>query len=413
MKRVLAILLLAAALLLGGCRFFSLDPSGQQSGASSASGRPADYAALLEGKWCYQRLSRSLQENYAALYAAVHEGFRQDETVVVSGEERHGVQVKLPRELTSADDMTLLYTAFITDNPEFFYLGNAYSYEGYHVGDSNRYTAIILVYMMDASARLQAKQELDRVIQELVAGMPADADGFESELYLHDALLARCVYDKEAAASARPASEYPHAFSAYGALVNGRAVCEGYSRAFQLLLHEVGMDSTLVTGQSLEGEPHMWNLVTVDGYNYHVDTTWNLTEKGIRHTYFNLNTEDIQLSHTIDEGNIGIDTCTATAANYFVRKGQYITSAATKEQLAAVVAGALEFTPKTLELRFAENQYTGSMLLLTTNPRWFLSVVNEAMEPTGRVLQSYETETDDVYGIVVLTEIRQKNPDFS
>lgn len=412
MKRRLTAVTLAAVLLLSGCHFLSSDSSAP-SGGDTASSRYAERDPVLEKNWCYQRLSRPLQENYAALYTAVREGFSQDETVVVSGEERRGIRVPLPQELTSQAEMSLLYTAFITDNPGFFHLGNAYSYEGYQVGDDNRYTAISLVYVMDAAARIAARDALNAVVEELICQIPAGADAFETELFLHDALVARCVYDEEAAASSQPAVEYPHAFSAYGALVIGRAVCEGYSRAFQLLLHAAGMECTLVTGQSRDGEPHMWNLVTVDGYTYHVDPTWNWTERGIRHTYFNLPTADILLSHTIDESNIGVDTCTATAANYFVRKGRLITTAATKEQLAVVVADALRDGSDPIELRFSETQYTGSMLLLTTNPRWFTAVVNEAMAPSGRVLESYQTETDDTYRIVVLTDIRQKNPEFS
>lgn len=407
MRRVLAALILAAVLLLSGCHFLSSDSSAPESTPASSAGEQVN--AVWEKNWCYQRLSPPLQENYAAIYTAVKDGFRQDEMVTVSGEERLGIRISLPQEVTSEADMTLLYTAFITDTPGFFHLGNAYSYEGYHVGEDNRYTAISLVYVMDAAARAEAKAKLDAAVDEIVRGIPAGADAFETELYLHDTLLARCVYDEEAAASSRPAAEYPHVFSAYGALVNGRAVCEGYSRAFQLLLRAAGIEATLVTGQSREGEPHMWNLVTVDGYTYHVDPTWDWTESGTRHTYFNLTTADILLSHTLDESNIGIDTCTATAANYFVRTGRFVSSLATKEQLAGLVADALADNPETIELRFAENQYTGSMLLLSTNPRWFTAVVNEAMRDTGRVLESYRAETDDLYHIVALTDLRQKN----
>ena len=43
-----------------------------------------------------------------------------------------------------------------------------------------------------------------------------------------------CRYHQEAADSKDPYTEYPDAFSAYGALVKGAAVCEGYARAMQL-----------------------------------------------------------------------------------------------------------------------------------------------------------------------------------
>lgn len=68
--------------------------------------------------------------------------------------------------------------------------------------------------------------------------------------------------------------------SPYGALVNGKAVCEGYARAFKVVMDRIGIDCVLVQGVaqgSTDGgfEPHMWNYVQLDGRWYGVDVTWN------------------------------------------------------------------------------------------------------------------------------------------
>jgi hypothetical protein len=65
-----------------------------------------------------------------------------------------------------------------------------------------------------------------------------------------------------------------HAFTAYGGLILGRAVCEGYSEAFQYLLHQVGVECLIAGGEG-NGQPHQWNIVRIDGEYYHVDVTWN------------------------------------------------------------------------------------------------------------------------------------------
>ncbi len=63
----------------------------------------------------------------------------------------------------------------------------------------------------------------------------------------------------------------PHSQSAYGALVEGRAVCKGLAKALQLLLRNMGIPCILVEG-SLDGmEKHIWNQYFLDGKWLHCD----------------------------------------------------------------------------------------------------------------------------------------------
>ena len=54
----------------------------------------------------------------------------------------------------------------------------------------------------------------------------------------------------------------------YGALVKKQAVCEGYARAFKIILDKVGINNILVQGtHQSEGSaavPHMWNYVEIE-----------------------------------------------------------------------------------------------------------------------------------------------------
>jgi Uncharacterized protein involved in cytokinesis, contains TGc (transglutaminase/protease-like) domain len=61
-------------------------------------------------------------------------------------------------------------------------------------------------------------------------------------------------------------------FTAYSALVNGRAACQGVAVAFYRLCLELGLDARIVTSKSLG---HAWNIVRADGKHYYaVDATW-------------------------------------------------------------------------------------------------------------------------------------------
>ncbi|MCL2487729.1 MAG: hypothetical protein FWE80_03510, partial [Oscillospiraceae bacterium] len=353
-----------------------------------------DYSAEFVSRWCYNRLNSRLRGCYAALYSAVRE-CREDENVSITDTDAEGpsgnylgVRVDLPHALSTGEELKMLFLAFTTDNPQFFYIGNTYSYEGYRESDGLEYYNIFcLVFTMNFPEREAAAGRLDAILAEAREGLPA-GDQFERELWLHDWLAARCRYDGDTAGGEAPYRLRPAAFTAYGALVDGSAVCEGYSRAMQLLLHDAGIPCTLVNGYRTGAEAHMWNMVTIDGRSYHLDSTWNDPDSGqINHAYFNLTTELIRRSHTIDAENIGVGTATAGDADYYRRSGLYLDTF-DETEIAAIIAGHLNAGTSFVELRFAPDKYASAQLLIN-NAQRFAGFLNPLLED-GRTLQKYE-----------------------
>ena len=67
-------------------------------------------------------------------------------------------------------------------------------------------------------------------------------------------------------------------FTAYGALINKTAVCEGYALLFYRIMLELGVDCRVVVGIGGDAEnngPHAWNIVEIDGLYYNLDATWD------------------------------------------------------------------------------------------------------------------------------------------
>ena len=77
----------------------------------------------------------------------------------------------------------------------------------------------------------------------------------------------------------------PEIYTAYGALVEGKAVCEGYAIAFQRFMEAMGIPCYIASG-TIKGEGHAWNLVQLNGQWYHLDATWDDQEWGIADRYF-------------------------------------------------------------------------------------------------------------------------------
>ena len=94
---------------------------------------------------------------------------------------------------------------------------------------------------------------------------------------LHDWIIRHCEY--EDSNNGEWTGDYENhvassVFLSYGMNVRGNgigeSVCEGYSKAYTMLLAKAGIESYLVSGNN-----HMWNLVKIDGEYYQTDVTWD------------------------------------------------------------------------------------------------------------------------------------------
>ena len=68
--------------------------------------------------------------------------------------------------------------------------------------------------------------------------------------------------------------QYMLMYTAYAALINKTAVCQGYATLFYYIAKECGIDTRIITGQSRE-ENHAWNIAKVGNYYYYLDSTWD------------------------------------------------------------------------------------------------------------------------------------------
>ena len=215
----------------------------------------------------------------------------------------------------SEAELELVMDTYRRDYAHHFWLGNSYGV-GYN---SQTMLSISPQYLLSGDALTAARTAFEAEIEDILADLRADWGDFEKELYFHDLLADRVTY-----------TEATHAHNAYGALVEGKAVCEGYAEALQVLLHRAGIPSYLVTGWSYNpatGTPegHEWNVVCIDDAWYHVDATWDDQDDTLFHAYFNLTDAMIEADHIIDETPYALPDCTSDAANYFTVKGGKVT----------------------------------------------------------------------------------------
>lgn len=238
-------------------------------------------------------------------------------------------------ELTEAQ-LRQVIVAFCQDKPHIFWMDNKFGY-----ANTSGRTVLQLYSFLSADDVEAYTAELNEKVRELHLGLFSDMTEYDRELYVHDWLVENCNY----ADDVFKISDDFLSFTSYGAMVNNKAVCEGYTRAMQMMLATVGVESFPIVGIGNDGL-HMWNAVKVENEWYYLDPTWNDTEKGSGYDYFNLTTEQILYDHTIlpvysqlseeqvcgsDDGqadsfNIIVPVCSGTSQNYFVKNSMFVST---------------------------------------------------------------------------------------
>lgn len=97
-------------------------------------------------------------------------------------------------------------------------------------------------------------------------------------------LCEHCTYDRQ---------ESPLSHLAYDALINGRAVCDGYTGAYNLFLKLEGIDC-----RALANDTHIWTVATLDGVEYHIDATWGDQTGFVDLRFFGMTPEDSMRVHS-------------------------------------------------------------------------------------------------------------------
>lgn len=233
-------------------------------------------------------------------------------------------------------DIAVAYQALSNDNPELFWM--PYNYLLSNSGSKNSPKISIAFsitqgehscdYLVSSDKKEEMEAALNKKVDELI-NKTKGLTIYSTELFLHDYICESTTYTM---------GEYHDlVFTSYGALVKGEAVCEGYSRAMQLLCKRLGIPCTLVTGVA-DGEGHMWNVINPGDGWYNLDLTWddgsedniplysyfNVTDEQIKHTHTASTHFSKILSETITQKrnfNIVDPHCTKTAYNYFIHEG--------------------------------------------------------------------------------------------
>ncbi len=137
-----------------------------------------------------------------------------------------------------------------------------------------------------AALRETAEAALEQCVDESMTDV-------EKITVLHDWMSLRCDYGLS-----------PNGQTAYGAVVEGTAVCTGYADGFACLAELAGLEGVSTYSAAVD---HAWILATLDGARYFCDCTWDDGKNAkiglIRHKYMLFNERN-----AIETNRVGWDS---------------------------------------------------------------------------------------------------------
>ncbi len=300
------ILLLLAVMLI-----FSRTIAGRVRYVFTGSTQSWEETALEEGylseveEYYYDHLPEERQEAYREIY--VHLMRNED-----AGDFRTQI---------SAEDFWDVYYAVLADHPEIFWTDTSAQVEETSLTNS------VVYYQFDVTVPAEEREEmlerLEAAADDCIREIPSDATDYEKIKFVYEYLINTTEYNASALDSQNIQS----------ALLYHESVCAGYSRAFQFILHRMGMFCTYVTGTVIGSGDHGWNLVRIGEEYYYVDVTWgdpvfaeSMQEYGtddrINYTYLCCTEEDLFKTHVPSE-LIALPDCTSDAYDYYKLNGEY------------------------------------------------------------------------------------------
>lgn len=225
-----------------------------------------------------------------------------------------------------------IFYAVIEDEPRFFYYEKSLKMESAML----RGCRLHFKHAFHPKQMPAAKTEIQRAVEiakeEIDSWFP-ETD-YDKLITIHHYLQDTVQYDwDEFNRVGNSKARNVHAHSAYGALVQKKAVCDGISNAFTLLAQEMGLDAITISGDSIkDGKTtgHAWCMVKMNDQFYHIDTTWDINSrecmddslKDYFYNYFLLNDKSMESSHKWSRSIVPV--CQDETMSFHRRNGCYI-----------------------------------------------------------------------------------------
>ena len=136
---------------------------------------------------------------------------------------------------------------------------------------SNSLYLCTLTYTITYYTTAAQEAEMNEAVASLISDLDLkDKTDYQKIKSIYDYMCSNISYDYDNLED----DTYMLKYTAYAALINRTAVCQGYANLFYRLALEAGVDARLITGTG-NGGGHAWNIANLGDSYYYLDSTWD------------------------------------------------------------------------------------------------------------------------------------------
>ncbi len=271
-----------------------------------------------------EAVTEALPGNEAYYYKFLTEDEQAVYRIILQACENYDFEPEL-RGGTDEDTMYHAVIAFTEDYPQYYWVNSAYTYY------RNAFGRIVSLSFPSNGTERETLARIEQTADAVLADCPGSP--YEAYKYLYDWIIDTADYDEAA----------PNGQNLNGVILDHRAVCAGYSKAYQYLCERAGLFCTTVSGTAVMKDgsygSHAWNLIRIGDRYYWADTTWGdpmfegSEAPGKNYNYFCVSDRVINAEHRVETAlrnneertplNVGYPTCDDDSLDWYVLNGSY------------------------------------------------------------------------------------------
>ncbi len=212
------------------------------------------------------------------------------------------IEIKYTGAIDNTEDLEKIIINSIKIDP---YINSNIKDVKYNISISAKKSSISVKinYIMSSTQRADAYKKIKSILSKIIKPNMNDHEKVKA---IHDYIVLNGKYDKSM-----------QFYSDYDLLNQGTSVCNGYALLTYNMLKELNIPVKLVTGTG-NTELHIWNMVKLGDYWFHLDTTWDdpLPDTNtVSYNYYMLTEKEILNDHTIDK-NLNLPQANKSYYNY-------------------------------------------------------------------------------------------------
>lgn len=255
------------------------------------------------------------------------------------------------------------------------------------VDETRKSVTLGMTYKYDKETYDKMVKEYDKAANKILKKFTDETSAYKKIKIIHDEIINNTVYDLDT----------PDCGNLYGTLVDNKAKCDGYAKAFTYVCGKAGIRTVTVIGNDLttnsKENGHMWNKVYYNKKWYNIDVTWDDPvsdmKDNLQYDYFMVSDKALKNTHEEDNLSFEVPKASDDTKGYYVVNKKYAESNQDAEKLiksglkSAVKDGKTSFSVKFASKDIMKHVKT----YLKDNDKMF-RVFKDVIDSTGKKLAS-------------------------